>query len=555
MEYYQARTMLLVIFIFPALVECKVRLYNFRVVLTNTTKLCSTKSIPTINGKFPGPTIYAREGDNVNIRLANQIQYNVTVHWHGVRQLRTGWADGPAYITQCPILPGQSYLYNFTLTGQRGTLLWHAHISWLRATIHGAIVIFPKKGVPYPFPKPDKEKIIILSEWWKADVEAVINQATMTGLPPNISDAHTVNGQTGAVPGCISPGFTLHVESGKTYLLRIINAALNDELFFKIAGHNITVVEVDATYTKPFSTDTIFIGPGQTTNALLTADKSVGKYLIAVSPFMDTVVAVDNVTAIAFLRYKGTLAFSPPVLTTTPAINATPATSTFMDKLRSLNSKKYPANVPLTVDHDLYFTIGVGIDPCATCTNGSKAVADINNVSFIMPTTALLQAHYYNISGVFTDDFPAKPPIAFNYTGNNTAMNLKTTNGTKAYRLAFNSAVQVVLQGTTIIAPESHPFHLHGFNFFVVGKGLGNFDPDNDPKKFNLADPVERNTVSVPTAGWIAIRFKADNPGVWFLHCHLEVHTTWGLKMAFVVDNGKGPNESILPPPSDLPTC
>lgn len=43
--------------------------------------------------------------------------------------------------------------------------------------------------------------------------------------------------------------------------------------------------------------------------------------------------------------------------------------------------------------------------------------------------------------------------------------------------------------------------------------------------------------------------------GVWFMHCHLEVHTTWGLKMAFVVDNGKGPNESVLPPPSDLPKC
>lgn len=43
--------------------------------------------------------------------------------------------------------------------------------------------------------------------------------------------------------------------------------------------------------------------------------------------------------------------------------------------------------------------------------------------------------------------------------------------------------------------------------------------------------------------------------GVWFLHCHLEVHTSWGLKMAFVVDNGKGPNESLLPPPNDLPKC
>lgn len=43
--------------------------------------------------------------------------------------------------------------------------------------------------------------------------------------------------------------------------------------------------------------------------------------------------------------------------------------------------------------------------------------------------------------------------------------------------------------------------------------------------------------------------------GVWFLHCHLEVHTTWGLKMAFIVDNGKGPNESLIPPPADLPKC
>lgn len=43
--------------------------------------------------------------------------------------------------------------------------------------------------------------------------------------------------------------------------------------------------------------------------------------------------------------------------------------------------------------------------------------------------------------------------------------------------------------------------------------------------------------------------------GVWFLHCHLEVHTTWGLKMAFLVQNGKGPNQSLLPPPKDLPKC
>lgn len=83
---------------------------------------------------------------------------------HGVRQLRSGWADGPAYITQCPIQSGQSYVYNFTVTGQRGTLWWHAHISWLRATVYGPIIILPKKNVPYPFPQPFKEVPIIFGE-------------------------------------------------------------------------------------------------------------------------------------------------------------------------------------------------------------------------------------------------------------------------------------------------------------------------------------------------------------------------------------------------------
>ncbi|CAN1257128.1 IRX12 [Linum perenne] len=572
MENWSSTRALLVTFVLlsSGFVDCATQKYTFNVVSTNMTRLCSRKTVVSINGKVPGPILYAREDDNVLVRVNNHVPNNISIHWHGVRQLRTGWSDGPAYVTQCPIQSGQSFLYNFTLTGQRGTLLWHAHISWLRATVYGAIVILPKKGVAYPFPKPDGEKVIVLGEWWKVDVEEVVNQSTATGMPPNISDSHTINGHPGPVSGCPTPGmglciisifhisrtgYSLHVESGKTYLLRIVNAAVNDELFLKIAGHKFTVVEADATYTKPFTTDTIFLGPGQTTNALLTADQTAGKYIIAVSPFMDTVVAVDNITAVGFLRYKGIPPYSPPYLTATPAINATTVTSSFSSGLKSLNSNEFPAAVPQTVDHSLFFAIGVGINACPTCVNGSRAVADINNVSFVLPSVALLQAHYFGVQGVFTDDFPANPPSPFNYTGVSSPGSLQTRNGTKVYRLGFNATVQVVLQGTSVVAPESHPIHLHGFNFFVVGKGIGNFDKDKDTSSFNLVDPVERNTMSVPTAGWAAIRFRADNPGVWFMHCHLEVHTTWGLKMAFVVDNGKGPNQSIIPPPSDLPQC
>lgn len=162
---------------------------------------------------------------------------------HGIRQLRTGWADGPAYITQCPLQTGQSYVYNFTITGQRGTLWWHAHILWLRATLYGAVVILPKLGVPYPFPTPHKELVLILGtwwlnwangclffsyawyllcwntptnylflflgfpgEWWKSDVEAVVHEAAKSGLAPNVSDAHTINGHPGPVNGCLTRG-------------------------------------------------------------------------------------------------------------------------------------------------------------------------------------------------------------------------------------------------------------------------------------------------------------------------------------------------------------
>ncbi|GFZ10976.1 laccase 17 [Actinidia rufa] len=171
------------------------------------------------------------------------------------------------------------------------------------------------------------------------------------------------------------------------------------------------------------------------------------------------------------------------------------------------------------------------------------------------PNTALLQAHFSNQSkGVYTTDFPANPPFKFNYTGT-PPNNILVTSGTKVVVLPYKAGVEVIMQDTSIIGAESHPLHLHGFNFFIVGQGFGNYNPKKDPAKFNLVDPAERNTVGVPSGGWVAIRFLADNPGVWFMHCHLEVHTSWGLKMAWIVTDGKRSNQKLPPPPSDLPKC
>ncbi|KAI7994701.1 Protein TOPLESS [Camellia lanceoleosa] len=55
------------------------------------------------------------------------------------------------------------------------------------------------------------------------------------------------------------------------------------------------------------------------------------------------------------------------------------------------------------------------------------------------------------------------------------------SNGTKALVLGFNTSVEFILQETSILRAESHHLHLHGFNFFVVGQGFGNYDPVKDP--------------------------------------------------------------------------
>ncbi|KAF5183082.1 Laccase [Thalictrum thalictroides] len=550
------------------------RHYKFDIGMQNVTRLCHTKSLVAVNGQLPGPTIVAREGDQLLIKVVNHVQDNITIHWHGIRQLQTGWADGPAYITQCPIQTGQSYVYNFTITGQRGTLWWHAHSSWLRSTVYGAIIILPKRFSPYPFVKPEKEVPIIFGEWFNVDTEAIVNQALATGGGPNVSDAYTFNGLPGPLYNCSAKDtFKLKVKPGKTYLLRLINAALNDELFFSIAKHSFTVVEVDAVYVKPFETDTLVIAPGQTTNVLLKTKSEFpnATFFMLARPYVTGLGTFDNSTTAGILEYelpsksssfltnsmKKLQLFKPKL----PILNDTSFVTNFTNSLRSLATAQFPCNVPQTVDRRFFFTIGLGTNPCPknnTCqgpSNSTMFAASINNISFTMPTTALLQAQFSRQSnGIYTTDLPTKPLIPFNYTGT-PPNNTNVSHGTKLVVLPFNTSVELILQDTSILGAESHPFHLHGFNFFVVGQGFGNYNPNKDPASFNLVDPVERNTVGVPSGGWTAIRFLADNPGVWFMHCHLEIHTTWGLKMAWAVQDGKQPNQKLPPPPSDLPKC
>jgi laccase len=188
----------------------------------------------------------------------------------------------------------------------------------------------------------------------------------------------------------------------------------------------------------------------------------------------------------------------------------------------------------------------------------------MNTVSFRHPTNASLLERYYErrTSGLYTEDLPDHPPHPYNYTDRNLippgpleeALE-PTFKATKLRRFRYNTSVEIIFQSTALLQSDSNPMHLHGYDFFVLAMGLGNYNPKTDPKKFNYHNPQLRNTVQVPRTGWAAVRFVTDNPGMWYLHCHFEFHIIMGMATAFIVEDGPTPETSLPPPPPEFKKC
>ena len=173
------------------------------------------------------------------------------------------------------------------------------------------------------------------------------------------------------------------------------------------------------------------------------------------------------------------------------------------------------------MDRNLVFAAGVTEIVCKPDENcsalkGIKIGGGINNVTFDSPTnSSILESYFYHTKGVFTTDFPPVPPAIVNFTSASVVASYRLTShrGAKTLKLKYNETVQLVLQDLNSQTLEDHPFHLHGHNFYVVATGAGNFNATTDEKNFNLVNPPLRNTVTLPYAGWVAIRFIANNPG------------------------------------------
>ena len=98
---------------------------------------------------------------------------------------------------------------------------------------------------------------------------------------------------------------------------------------------------------------------------------------------------------------------------------------------------------------------------------------------------------------------------------------------THPFVLAHNQIVDIVVNNND---PGKHPFHLHGHAFQAIWRSdedAGYFDAARDTAF--PAIPMRRDTLMVKPNGNIVLRFRADNPGIWLFHCHIEWHVDSGL--------------------------
>ena len=204
------------------------------------------------NGTVPGPEIRVRQGDRLRITVENALAEATTVHCHGIRLPNA--MDGVPYLTQPPIEPSSSFVYEFDVP-DAGTYWYHPHIRSAEQVgrgLSGALIVEEREPI-----RVDREVVWVLSDWrLLPDAQISDDFQNMHDMSHNgrVGNTVTVNGR---VPE------TFAVRRGERIRFRLINAA-NARIFGLIfAGHRPTVIACDGHPVEPHeaSDGRIVLGP------------------------------------------------------------------------------------------------------------------------------------------------------------------------------------------------------------------------------------------------------------------------------------------------------
>ncbi|PKS09340.1 hypothetical protein jhhlp_003954 [Lomentospora prolificans] len=479
-----------------------------------------------INGQFPGPTVRADWGDWVEIKVTNNLTCDGTsIHWHGIRMRGNSVNDGANGVTECPIAPGTSKTYRFRAE-QYGTGWYHSHYSAQYANgLLGTVVIDGPASLPYD----EDLGVFPINDWYYGDAEEIGR-----GLipPPGAAPAADnvlfngthVNAQGGGEYARVV------LKAGKRHRLRLINPSVDISYSVTLANHDLTVISTDFVPVNAFTTPSVFLNPGQRVDVTIDASKTAANYWFNVTFSTGPCGASRIAKPAAIFQYD----------TATPGTPTSPGNS--------------PAD-PLCHDNVSYTPVISRTVPSGGFTPNDNNTIEVELLQ--KPWEDVPNRVYWNVHGHDMNITWENPTLEYVANGDldfPERYNVHTvdkSNGDWAFWLIENTSVL------------PHPMHLHGHDFYVLGRSdppanpfnapMTNFNPSTDMGRLRFSNPTRRDTTTMPARGWLLLAFRVDNPGAWLFHCHIAWHAGQGLSMQFL--------ESVadIPPTVDLsilePVC
>lgn len=458
-----------------------------------------------INNQWPVPTINVKKNDRVQIHLTNQLgDRNTSLHFHGLFQKGQNAMDGPEMVTQCPVPPGATFIYDFTVDDQAGTYWYHSHSGAQYADgLRGLFIV--QEDLPFKY---DEEVLLSVSDYYHLESPEIMksfkSRYNPTGAEP-IPQNSLFNDTRNA---------TWNVAPDTTYLLRVTNMGLFVAQNLYIEDHKLTIVEIDGVLVDPVEVDSLYLTPAQRYSVLLKTKSSLKKNyrfinvideeMLDLLPEELSIISTNWVVynkgaelPLALPNGKGKYLKLVSKLNPVDDFTLTPRI-----KVPLLGEADYQINLDFTMEQ-----LGDGV-----------TYAFFNNITYAPPKVPTL------MSVLSSGEFATTQSI---YGSN-----------TNSFVIQPNEIVEIVLNNRD---PGKHPFHLHGHVFQLISRSGEGEDDDPivyDPTNTNHTNfpeyPMVRDTVQVLPNGFIVLRFKADNPGVWFFHCHVDWHLEQGLAITLI---------------------
>ncbi|PKS12408.1 hypothetical protein jhhlp_000612 [Lomentospora prolificans] len=526
------------------------------------------KSMVLVNGQSPGPLIEANIGDVLRIKVNNRMaEESTTIHWHGIEQRNTNWMDGVHRVTQCAIPPGESFTYEFNVTGQRGSFWYHSHLSVQYTDgLYGPLIIHdPDEKVP----PVDDDKIVMFGDFFYDEAEKLNElylgpehpwSPMMAGMepPPDnilINGVHVTN--CSAPPGANpkSKGATpvtdislrcasgsLHntrVKSGDRVRFRLISHSTSTPFWLTVDNHTLEIVEIDGTEVEPIATTRVFVNPGQRYSVLVSANQTAGNYFLRASAATPCFhlprggaanLAGLNNEAVAILTYDDIDPKSGVI--GLPWDLRSKSNADFGTEPWAMECDDLPYDVAKPVRKEKEYEVGernYHYFSFERHTVGGHVQTIINETTY---KPLQNDATLWNVMEQFSSTQDADSPAR----NGDFALDQVLITSQDA-----DGGAQIVVNNRAMMM---HPFHLHGTvlvqspfrttehrqSFQVIG--WGRKDYGDGETTWSLDNPIRRDTITIPGFAHVVLRIRGDNPGVWAIHCHILWHAEEGMTLA-----------------------